>query len=280
MTNSTEELQRILNKNKIGWELFLRASMDAVGSLIFMEFITKSKSMDKPVRHIKIPPIRRVREIVSYNSPLMKGFANGILNGCKVITDNPFWDGRKDQVNYRFTKIFDNPDEFNAIFASYVLPNIQHQIPATIVKKFGLDSKQQLFREDDTIDMFNRKYGQECIVSYIIEETILHFSMSIGLETKEIDPENIDFDFTDVPIVSKKNNPADGCSEISSHDVYVLMNKNAISPIFINTKMIMENQEIRDLISRATKTTFEFDEDVIHITTSNQNDIEIIRLED
>ena len=108
MSNNIEEIQKILESNKHGWEILQWSVMNALGSLVYTEFISNMKKMDKPIPHVKIPTIKTVREIVSHNSPLIKEFSMNILSQFQHHQHRHYWDNKE-------FEIFANADEFHSV---------------------------------------------------------------------------------------------------------------------------------------------------------------------
>lgn len=164
-------------------EVFQWAFTSAIASLVYSEFIRNMRQKSIPVRHVDIPSIRYVQEMLSANGQMMR-----------YLSDH-FIDDMMSEVFY--TKYMMAPelelfqmdllDSWRTIFDLYIIPNVSKYLPDTIAKKFNLyDEKQQLFRENREIPLFNGKPIASDRYQYLVHQTWLQLLVLLPSIQKEI----------------------------------------------------------------------------------------------
>ena len=133
----------------------------------------------------------------------------------------------------------DKLDMLYSVFDEYIIPNISKQIPKTITKKFGLDDeKQQLIREDRSIEMFKKYPIDNKMKEYI--------ALQIALQFLTLKP---DIKKTITDVESNTN-----IKLLMEKDIALSINHStAICPIIINKKSFM--YDVNNLIMFVTGTT-------------------------
>lgn len=245
------------NKNKI--ELTQWTIINAIASLVYSEYIQRFKQKQSPVKKIMIPSIKYVIELLKHDGQFMKMLSYDLIESI-----------RKDPLFCKFNNapelvIFndENVEILKTIFDLYMIPNIEKRIPETIMIKFGIgDDKQQIFIEDNTIDLFERKPINENQFKFIVEEAVLQLLFSLPtMEKNVIFPEN------------NRN------IEITNNEILVINNENAVCPIHFNYS-IFNNTEVIDLLCFVTSTSFKVTNDGYSINTNPFNEVAIITLKE
>ena len=222
------------HKNKI--ELFQWAVISSVTSLVYSEYLANMKQKQIPVKRIMIAPIKYVSELLNRDGDFMKLLSEELIDG---MISNPLFQKYKNAPEF---EIFNetNIEVIKTIFDLYIIPNIERRIPESIYIKFNLgDESQQLFTEDNTIDLFDRKLLTDGQFQYIIEETVLQLLFTIPTMKKNVEP--------------IENNQR---IWITNDEVMVIDHNNALTPIHIN-KTIIDNKDVMTLLKFITSTTIE-----------------------
>ena len=245
------EIQEILNKHHHEYEILQWSLMNSIGTLIYSEFLSKMKKVEKPVLHFNIPSIKAIQEVLNHEGVLMETIAKNLV---KMI--------RQDKLFYAIDDlgIFypECEQDTNKVLLLYMLPNVERRIPESISLKFGLETEQQTFREDRTIDLFNRQFDQQWMADYIIHETVLQL---ITFQA----PSNV--------IITVANT---SCVGMGDKEIISISNQNALAPILIDKSML--SSESINLIGFVTNTSFEEDNDTTILTTSTNNKVIVMTL--
>lgn len=221
------------NKKKI--ELTQWAVMNSIASLVYAEYLQRFKQKQYPVKRIMIPPIKYVNQFLKHDGQFMTLLSNNLVDD---IVKHPLFDKYKDAPEL---VIFNdqNVELLKTVVDLYIIPNIEKRIPETLSMKFAIgDDSQQLFIEDNTIDLFERKPIDSNQFSFIVEETILQMLFLLPTMKKSIEiPEN------------NKN------IHMTANEILTINNSNALCPLHINLPII-NNKNVIDLFSFVTSTTF------------------------
>lgn len=245
-----KEFKEIFKENRKGWQIIQWATMNAFGTLVYSEYISKIQKIEKPVLYFKIAKIRSIRDVLYTDGILFEAVLRLLFD---YIKDSEYFEYLPDFIK----NIFNDKSIFNYVMTKYIFENVEYKVPAVICKKFNLDTEQTLFREDIGIDLFNRMYNQKYIIDYVLEEFVLQLVM---FTHESVDIRNIEFD--------------PDCKWLLS-----INNKNAIAPILLN-ETILKNGSIMELIKFITNTEIEENDKIIFNTSENNECKSIILKEE
>lgn len=222
------------HKNKI--ELLQWAVMSSITSLVYSEYLSTMKQKQVPTKKIMIAPIKYVSKLLNREGDLMKQVSEQLID---KMTENPLFQKFKDAPEFIIFNN-DNIEIIKTILDLYIIPNIERRIPEAIFNKFNLgDESQQMFVEDNTIDLFSCKPISDGQFQYIVDETILHLLFTIPTMKKDIE--------------LIENNQR---IWLTDDEVLIVDHANALTPIHIN-KSIIENKDVINLLKFITSTTIE-----------------------
>lgn len=239
-----DTIRKTITENKSKVELLQWASISAISSLIYSEYIRRfrrkliGRNVDgKPlVQRINIPTLRSVEELVEHDSPLMERLSYELING---INKHPLI---KKYKNAPELKLFQSTyiEPLKSIFDAYIIPTISREIPIAIARKFDLNNDdQKVFYQDREIDLFDRQPITDEQVGYIIEETVLQLVNLMPSIVKSVeDPD----DYTRIPLTES--------------GIITIGNSNALCPIIINKRIYEKKGPIFDLLMFVTGSSY------------------------
>lgn len=236
------ELQEILNNHHDEYQKFQWALMNSIGSLIYSEFISKFKKYTRPVPHIEIPSIKYIEEMLNKDGDFLCSVREKMVS---YILDSNY-----KEINESEIFKLENREDLNKVIELYLIPNVIRFIPDVIRKKFNLNENQSFFREFNNIDLFDRKFNQEWIIDYVLEEIVLQYVAFFKAKVS----------ITQTEFVMGNNN------------VISIDNKNAICPILISIDML-RNDKALDLIKFVSNTEITMNDSKIYFKTNESNQI-------
>lgn len=232
--NANERTKEIIRAHKSKVEIFQWAVTSSVASLIYSEYIRNMRQKAIPVRHVEVPMIRHVEDMIAPDNSMML-----------YLSDHLIDDLLKDELMQKYVEapeliLFNDDclDGWKTIFDLYVIPNISKTIPATITKKFGLDDeKQQLFRQSRELSLFNHKPIAGDRYQYLVHQTALQLLMLI-------------------PSVEKITTTPENNTElfITETSILTISHPNAICPIHLDANT-MDFEKSMELIEYVTSTS-------------------------
>lgn len=226
-------IKEVMTKHQKKIELFQWAVIGSISTLVYSEYISKMKQKQVPVKKIMIIPIKYVKEFLAEGSPFMDYLSNNLID---MIINN------KEFIKYKHAPEFEifneeNIEVLKTVFDLYITPNISRRIPESIYIKFNLgDESQQLFVEDNTIDLFNREPITEQQYQYIADECVLQMLWLIPTMVKHVEP------------VENNQNIL-----MTKDEVLIIDHQNALYPIYINEDII-NNEDVIKLLEFVTST--------------------------
>lgn len=237
-----ERMKEFIRSNSRFIEVFQWSIMNAVASLVYCEYLNNMRKFERPVPHIKVVPIKVVRELLDLDSDIIRGLSSSLIPYISSRVDFPKME--KDFIS-----------SLQIVLDEYILPNVGRRIPETIAIKFQLNSDQQTFREDRELNMF-KGWQKEDLFTYLNNQVVLQFSV-MDINEKESRDVSIDFTF-------------------KGREIMVLNNDNAICPICFNFMSICHKKSF-ELINKITSTTIEENPMyTFHCKTSEHNQVKII----
>lgn len=241
-----EELKEFIIENKDFVEKFQWSVMNSVASLIYCAYLSKMKKVEKPVPHINVVPIRQVVGILDPDGPLGVVIKLNALYNFRASIYSP-------EMDDKFC------EKMKEVLSSYILHNVQRRIPETIMVKFGLNTDQQLFREDRELSLFDPLNTLDLCdyTSYLSNQISMQYFMLTAGAENTVDVKETEF-------------------FLENADIVVLNNENAICPICFNLLSSNKN-DINELVFRVT--SFSMEEINLYkykCTTSEHNQIKII----
>lgn len=237
-------IKEILDEHKEEYQMLSFAIVNSVATLIYTEFIRRMKRKTQPVPCVHIPRIAAVQEICSMNNPLMKRLSNELFSTMKI---NP----RISVFPSTLINVMNN-ESCSIILNGYILPIICNRLPDIIRKKFQLDTDQQIFREDISIDMFERNFGTDQQVKYVADEAVLQCAMILVPPTE-----------------------AEHRLVVDDNILISIDNHNAIAPIIID-QSIIGNQSIFETICFVTNIKMESIDGAMYMNTGATNVVKSI----
>lgn len=214
-------------------ELIQWAITAGIASLVYSEYIRNIRQKRVPTRIIFVPQIRRVQELLNPDGEFMNSLSESLIDNMR---NHELFKQYKDAPELVLFND-DNIDTMKTIFDLYIIPNIFRSIPETISKKFDLQNlQQQLIRESNEIDIFDRKPIQQYQFDYIVEESLLQLLVMMPTVKKEV-------------IIPESNIKL----HMSENEILSIGHQSAICNIYIN-KNIIENEEIIKLIKFVSNT--------------------------
>lgn len=214
-------------------ELIQWAITSGIASLVYSEYIRNIRQKRVPTRIIFVPQIRRVQELLNPDGEFMNSLSESLIDNMR---NHELFKQYKDAPELVLFND-DNIDTLKTIFDLYIIPNIFRSIPETISKKFDLQNpQQQLIRESNEIDIFDRKPIQQYQFDYIVEESLLQLLVMMPTVKKEV-------------IIPESNIKL----HMSENEILSIGHQSAICNIYIN-KNIIENEEIIKLIKFVSNT--------------------------
>jgi hypothetical protein len=220
---------------KIQW-----AIMSGVSSLLYSEYIKNMKQKQTPIPVVLVPEIKTIKELLDENNSLMKTLSEHLIDDMyKDIMYLSYGKYKKS----RYFELFKNENReiLKTIFDVYIIPNMRSRIPETISKKFDLENPENSsIREDNTIDLFNRKSidHDSNFYNYIVDESILQ----LVIYADDIEK--------DVIYLESVNNFH---FEYDKYNILTVNSESAICPIhFYN--WIWDNEDVMKILSFVTNT--------------------------
>lgn len=214
-------------------ELIQLAITSGIASLLYSEYIRNIRQKRVPTRIIFVPQIRRVQELLNPDGEFMNSLSESLIDNMR---NHELFKQYKDAPELVLFND-DNIDTLKTIFDLYIIPNIFRSIPETISKKFDLQNpQQQLIRESNEIDIFDRKPIEQYQFDYIVEESLLQLLVMMPTVKKEVT----------IPESNIK-------LHMSENEILSIGHQSAICNIYIN-KNIIENEEIIKLIKFVSNT--------------------------
>lgn len=214
-------------------ELIQWAITAGIASLVYSEYIRNIRQKRVPTRIIFVPQIRRVQELLNPDGEFMNSLSESLIDNMR---NHELFKQYKDAPELVLFND-DNIDTLKTIFDLYIIPNIYRSIPETISKKFDLQNpQQQLIRESNEIDIFDRKPIEQYQFDYIVEESLLQLLVMMPTVKKEVT----------IPESNIK-------LHMSENEILSIGHQSAICNIYIN-KNIIENEEIIKLIKFVSNT--------------------------
>lgn len=214
-------------------ELIQWAITSGIASLVYSEYIRNIRQKRVPTRIIFVPQIRRVQELLNPDGEFMNSLSESLIDNMR---NHELFKQYKDAPELVLFND-DNIDTLKTIFDLYIIPNIFRSIPETISKKFDLQNpQQQLIRESNEIDIFDRKPIEQYQFDYIVEESLLQLLVMMPTVKKEV-------------IIPESNIKL----HMSENEILSIGHQSAICNIYIN-KNIIENEEIIKLIKFVSNT--------------------------
>lgn len=238
------DIKEILETHKEEYQMLSFAFVNSVSTLIYTEFLRRMKRIEFPVPCVHVPRIAAVEELCNRRSPLMIRLSVELF---ETMQFHPKFD--KIPQNFK-DAIYDT--NCSKVLNGYLIPIIEKRLPEVIKHKFKLDTDQQTFIEDNTIDLFNRIFGSDPQVNYVTSETVLQMVMQLS-------------------------KPIEGPKELymDSDCIISIDNDNAIAPIMIDLSII-ENINIFNAISFVTNTVVESVNDSKYIKTNPNNKVMVL----
>lgn len=229
-----ELIKDTIIKNKAKIEIFQWSIISSVASLVYSEFLKNMKQKEIPVRSVHVPSLKTVREFLKPDGELLEELSCHLID---KMNEDELFKKYKDKCPELVLFNEDNCEVLKTIFDLYVIPNMSRRIPEVIDKKFGLSThEQQLFIEDNTIDLFNRLPINDDQINYIVHQTVLQLLIALqSVEKKTTFPED--------------NNEI----YISMGEVLTVNHENAVCPIHFDDQII-NNESIMALLSFVTNT--------------------------
>lgn len=220
-----EQIKAAIREHRSKIEVFQWAVTSAVASLVYSEYISKMRQKTVPVRHVQVPAIKYVEELLAPNGKMMEYISDHLLDD--IMNDELF----QKYADAPELELFKEEylDAWKSIFDLYVIQNISRHVPSTVAKKFGLDDdKQQLFRQSSEIDLFSRKPLASDRYSYLVHETVLQLLILLpSIEKTIITPEN--------------NQELD----MSKSRILTIGNPNAICPIHLDCEIMVMSDTLK-----------------------------------
>lgn len=214
-------------------ELIQWAITSGIASLVYSEYMRNIRQKRVPTRIIFVPQIRRVQELLNPDGEFMNSLSESLIDNMR---NHELFKQYKDAPELVLFND-DNIDTMKTIFDLYIIPNIFRSIPETISKKFDLqNTQQQLIRESNEIDIFDRKPIEQYQFDYIVEESLLQLLVMMPTVKKEVT----------IPESNIK-------LHMSENEILSIGHQSAICNIYIN-KNIIENEEIIKLIKFVSNT--------------------------
>lgn len=169
-------------KNEV--QYFQWASMNAMASFIFPEYVCHIKERTTPIHKILVPEIRAVTDVVNEHSSLVEKMSESLIED--MVNNNTF----KRYMALDELRLFreDKVEILKCIYDSYIIPNVCRYIPEVISKKFGLnDPEQQLFQENRDVVLFpmDKLAIPNLGYEFVCDQTILQLLMMIPSVQKE-----------------------------------------------------------------------------------------------
>jgi len=219
------------HKNKV--ELIQWSIIAGISSLIYSEYIRNMKQKTIPVRSVHVPEIKTVINLLKTDGHVLNYLSENLIDSMRN--------------NYLISKYIDAPelvlfsDEnieiLKTIFDLYISPNISRRIPETLILKFSLnDETQKYFREDHTIDIFDRKDLSVEQFDFIANQSCLQLLMTMPTMKKNL-------------ILPEDNAKI----HMTKSEILTIDNTNAICPIYLDDG-ILNSIGIMDLLSFVTST--------------------------
>jgi hypothetical protein len=250
-------VESAIDENKSNVQIYQLAVVSSISTLVYSEYIKNIKRKYKPKIMYMVPTIRSVQELLLPKNKFMQKIINELID--KMLDNDLF----KKYLNHPELELFndDNIEVLKVLLEYYIIPNIFKTVPGAIRRKFNIGKEDnQLFIEDNEIDLFERKEITDRQFDYIVEEIVIKLILMI-------ESENI---ITDHP----ENNTH---IYLSDNQIITIANDSAIAPISLN-KNIIENDSVIDLLKFVTNTSIDKLESIYDITTGAFNQISVVTL--
>ena len=226
-------IKNAITQHKKKVELTQWAIISGVSSLVYSEYIRRIKQKSSPVRAILVPEIRAVQELLSSEGHFMKILSEELIDRMAKHELIQEYIDAPELVLFKD----DQTEIMKTLFDLYIIPNIVRRVPETISKKFGLDDpKQQLIRQDRTIDLFERRPIYEEQLQFVVDQTVLQLLLLMPSMKKSIE----------IPEDNAK-------IWMTKKEILTIGNENAICPIHFDERII-NNQSVVQLLSFVTAT--------------------------
>ena len=186
-----EMVKETLTNHKEEVQYFQWASMNAMASFIFPEYVCHIKERTVPIHKILVPEMRAITDIVNPESSLVKKMSESLIDD---MIKNTTFKGYIYHLNelqlFRENKV----EILKCIYDSYIIPNVCKYIPEVISKKFGLDDpNQQLFQENRGVDLFpmDKLAIPNLGYEFVRDQTILQLLMMLpSVQKEQVVPES------------------------------------------------------------------------------------------
>ena len=186
-----EMVKETLTNHKEEVQYFQWASMNAMASFIFPEYVCHIKERMVPIHKILVPEMRAITDIVDPESSLVKKMSESLIDD---MINNTTFKGYIYHLNelqlFRENKV----EILKCIYDSYIIPNVCKYIPEVISKKFGLDDpNQQLFQENRDVDLFpmDKPSIPNLGYEFVCDQTILQLLMMLpSVQKEQVVPES------------------------------------------------------------------------------------------
>lgn len=231
-----ERIRQAIKGNEKKVELFQWSAISGVSALIYSEYIRRIQRKTFPTPRAEVPTIHSVQEMLnSTNSQLCDMLSRDMID---IMVKHPLME-RFGSIPELILFKPDNVEVLKCIFDAYVLPKIGTVVAGSIAKKFNLQNdKQQEIVQNREIDMFDRKPFTAEHIEFIANETVLQLLML-------------------VPSISRDStNPVDlQHIHLKKNDIITINNINALTPIYLDHRLLCCDNSIMDLIKFVTSTT-------------------------
>jgi hypothetical protein len=249
-------------QNKAKIQLLQWGIASGISSLLYSEYLRRIQQKITPKRLIFVPPIKAVEEFLNPENQFMTWISDNLVD--KMLDNDLF-------LKYLYAPEFqlftnaDNIEILKTIIDFHIIPNVSKSIPSIIGTKFDLyNPEQQVFYENKSIDLFERRAIIEEQFDFIVEETILQLLLLIPTMKKSI------------------HIPEDNKDIVMNKDLILTIgNEKAICGIHFN-KNIITNKSVIDLLKFVTSTTFLYVDAPANrfmIDTNPFNSVAIVTLE-
>lgn len=226
-------IKNVIGQHKKKIELTQWAIISGVSSLVYSEYIRRIKQKTVPIRAILVPEVRAVQELLDPEGNLMKILSEQLIDRMSEHELIQEYSHAPELVLFKDDQL----EILKTLFDLYIIPNIVRKIPETISMKFGLNNpKQQLIRQDRTIDLFNRQPINEEQFQFVVDQTVLQLVLLMPTMKKSIE----------IPEDNAK-------IFMTKKEILTIGNENAICPIHINEDII-NNKNVMKLLSFVTNT--------------------------
>ncbi len=229
-----EVVKGAMKEHKSKIELTQWATMSSVASLVYSEYIRRIRQKLKPVHAVFVPSIHTVMEFMDKDGQFMSFMSEKFID---LILEDTLFTKYKDAPEFQMFS-GNNVEILKTIMDLYIIPNLSARIPATISKKFGIGTEQQLIRESPEIDLFERRPIDDIQMMYLTHQFVLQMLALMPTVKKEAElpEENINISLADNEVIS-------------------ISNDNAICTIHFD-ESIISNPAVNQLLSFVTNTTF------------------------